>query len=245
MRNPLGVAAAALLAVTLQARADPNDYVRMPAVTQGEREIDLTFGDSSRGEEVDSAAAAGLGFGYGVTNRWYTEFMIQYTREGPSGLKYDTPEWENVMMLSEPGEWAVDVGLMAELEKPRDPTEGWKVRAGALLQRDFGRIQVNLNLLARQAFHSRHDRATRFDYQFQAKYRYREPFELGVQALSDVGPWDPATASARQLHRMGPAVFGRMPLGSGRALTYNAGWLFGTTDHSHDHTLRAQIEYEF
>jgi hypothetical protein len=245
-RNSLRAAVGAVMfAAALDSRADPNDYIRTPMVTQGEREIDFAFGASSRGEEVDSASAAKLGMGYGVTNHWFTELMVQYAREGSSGMKYDTPEWENVLTLAEAGEWPIDVGLISELEKPRDPAEGWKLRVGTLLQRDFGPIQLNLNLLVRQAIHTRHDHTTWLDYQFQAKYRYREAFEFGVQALSDVGPWDPVTSSAKQLHRAGPAVFGRWPLGDGRALSYNAGLLFGTTDNSYDHTLRLQIEYEF
>ncbi len=237
--------AALLTLASLAARADPNDYVLSPSVTEGEYELDLKFGSSSHGDDLDKASAVALGLGYGLTPHWYTEFVVQYSREGSAHLAFDTPEWENIFQVSEPGEWPIDLGIVTELEKPRDSSEGWKVRIGPLMQRELGRFEINLNLLLRRAFASPLDHLTRLDYQFQVKYRYRESFEYGLQALSDLGPLDPESKTYKQLHRAGPAVFGKIALGNRRALKYNAGVLFGTTNNSYDHTVRAQIEYEF
>jgi len=244
--HPLKGALCVALALTcLAVRADPNDYILTPTVTQGERELDFKFGVGSRGPRIDVARAAGLGFGYGVTNSWFTEATVQYVRENNTGTRWDGIEWENVLQLSEPGEWPVDVGVAAEVEKMHDPAEGWNVRLGPLLQKDFGRVRANLNLLLRHRYAGETQQRMRVDYQFQLKYLYREPFEFGLQGFSELRPWDGWASSDRQYLRVGPMVSGALPLGNARGLVYNAGLLFGAAGKSYDRTLRLQIEYEF
>jgi hypothetical protein len=243
---PLRAALAVVLAAAaLQAGAEPDTYVRMPTVTEGERELDFRVGSQSRGEGVDRATAAALGWGYGVTSFWFTEASIKYARERGDGTRFDAVEWENLLQLSEPGEWALDTGILVEIEKPHDAAEGWGVAAGPLLQRDVGPVQLNLNLLLGRRYRAQHGAPTRLLYQAQAKYRYREPFEFGVQAFGTLGQWDRWTSAVARTNRIGPAVFGRLPLAGGRSLGYNLGLLLGTTDGSPDRTLRLQIEYEY
>lgn len=240
-----GAVGAVLILACLAARADPNDYVLMPTVTGGEREWDLKVGTGSRGPAIDPARAAGLGFGYGVTANWFTELTVQYVREGNRGTRWDGIEWENVLQLTEPGQWPVDLGVAAEIEKMHDPGEGWNFRLGTLVQKDFGRVQTNLNLLLRHRYEGEVPQRMRVDYQFQLKYRYREPFEFGLQGFGELRPWERWSASGRQYLRVGPAVFGAVPLGNARGLVYNAGLLLGAAGKSYDRTLRLQIEYEF
>jgi hypothetical protein len=40
-------------------------------------------------------------------------------------------------------------------------------------------------------------------------------------------------------------VFGKLPLGNGQAIRYNAALLFAAAKAAPDHTLRMQVEYEF
>ncbi len=246
--GPRSAVVAAVFALALAcngARAEVNAYVLMPNVTQGEHEFDFRFGSASRGDAVKAADVMALGWGYGVTGNWFTELSVQSAREAGRAMRFDSVEWENVLQMSEPGQWPVDVGVVAEVEKTRDPSEGWIVRFGPLLQRDFGRIQSNLNVLARHPFGSAVQGATRFEYQFQTKYRYREALEWGVQGFGDLGASKSPSGVSRQRHQVGPALFGALGLGRSRSLIYNVGYLIGTTDASHDRTLRAQIEFEY
>ena len=65
-----------LLLPATVALAGPADYVYTPNVEYGEREIDFKIGTAkSSGQDRDSAAS--LGFGYGVTERWFTEFYAK------------------------------------------------------------------------------------------------------------------------------------------------------------------------
>src|SRR4051812_28752149 len=100
-------AASAMFAAALSignAVAGPADYVFTPSVEYGEREIDFKSGTVKRsGEERESAAS--IGFGYGATEYWFTEFYLKYKRENGGGTFFDAVEWENKFQLTQPGQY--------------------------------------------------------------------------------------------------------------------------------------------
>src|SRR2546423_10283429 len=77
--------AAMLLGIPIAAVAGPADYVFLPGVTYGEREIDLKMG-SWKHPTDGNLSAASIGFGYGVTQRWFTEVYRKY--EHPGGARH-------------------------------------------------------------------------------------------------------------------------------------------------------------
>lgn len=228
------------------------DYLFTPAVTQGEREIDLYGGTGSSGDKTRAESNAALGFGYGVTQHWFTELDIAYRWQSPVGTGLDAFEWENIIQIGEPGQWPVDIGMVCNLEKPYEAsrnspkTEGTSIRFGPLLQKDIGKVEVNFNLLITHFFQSSEFSSTQFGFQSQIKYRYSPPLEVGIQAFgrfsSGAQAWGPYP---QEVLRVGPVVLGRQRLPQERSLSYNVGFLMGTTQHSPDQTLRVQIEYEF
>jgi hypothetical protein len=225
---------------------DPSTYLLLPTVTQDERELDFRFGDGSVGQNIPSEWDAGLGFGLGVTERWFTEFAVQYRAPSATGAGWDSLEWENILQVSEQGEWPVDVGIAIEIDKPRLSNVGTTVYVGPLLQKDLGRIQLNLNVLANRQIQSPQYREMHWTYQFQAKYSYAEALEFGVQGFGSPGSTSRAFVSYEdQTHRVGPVVLGKISLGSERALQYNTAFLLGMTSRSPARTLRLQLEYEF
>jgi hypothetical protein len=225
---------------------DPSTYLYVPTVTQGEREIDWYGGTGSAGRTTGNQRDAGLGIGMGITNNWFSEIAVKYRQTAKRGSGYDAVEWENVVALAEPNEWPVDVGIALETEFPRDSREGQGIRIGPLLQKDLGNFEGNLNLLLDRHVRSRNFDSTQIQYQAQVKYRYRQPLEFGLQAFGSFGTrhqfW---AAHDQQIHRIGPVVLGRFPLRNERGISYNLGYLLGTTAHTPDRTLRFQIEYEF
>jgi hypothetical protein len=236
-----------LIAGSTGARAvDAAAYLLQPVVTLGEREIDLRMGVGSAGEQTVLQRDAAIGFGKAVLDGWFSELSVQVHRIGARATEFDAVDWENIVQLSEQGEWPVDLGWVLEVERPRNPAEGMSIRMGPLLQREFGRIQVNANLVASRHFQTSTFQATQWHYQLQAKYRLRQPLEFGLQAFGTLGSRDAALEPyARQVHRVGPVVMGKFPIGPERTLAYNVGLLGGTTGHSPDRTLRAQLEIEF
>jgi hypothetical protein len=225
------------------ALAGPSDYVYVPAVTQGEREIDFKYGAASKGAEP-SLQAASLGFGYGATEWWFTEIYVKGEREGAHSL-FDAIEWENKFQLTETGKYPLDVGFIVELERPHDRSEGNEVRFGPLFQADVDLVQLNFNPLLTNISRASEGNGTYFGYQWQAKYRWQRAFEFGVQGFGETGRWNHFAPSSEQSHRMGPAIFGKYGLGGGQGITWNAALLFGLTPGSPDGNFRLQVEYEF
>jgi hypothetical protein len=240
------VAAAEAMSIAGAREIDPSTYVLLPIVTLGEREIDLRFGSGSTGQHILPERDAGIGFGLGVSEHWFTEIAGQVRQASGSGVGFDSLEWENIVQVSEQGEWPVDLGVAVEVDRPRDPSLGTTVNLGPLLQKDIGRFQVNLNFLASHKFQAAQFPGVHWAYQFQAKYRYAPALEYGFQAFGSPGSTSRARVSFEdQTHRFGPMVLGKFRLSDGRGLQYNAAFLLGATNRSPERTLRFQLEYEF
>lgn len=228
------------------AMAGPADYVYTPAVEYGEREIDFKHGtEVPPGNERANVTSVGLG--YGATEYWFTELYLKRETQGGDGLTL--AEWENKFQLVETGKYPLDIGLITELEVPVSGSGPNEIKVGPLLQTEFGKLQLNANLLFERAFGQADDSgtpfATNFLYQWQVKYRLQPSFEFGMQGFGEMGEWSSWASEAEQIHKAGPAVFGKVPLGKREAIKYNAAWLLGASTAAPDHTFRVQIEYEF
>jgi hypothetical protein len=249
MKNTLSHSLTILLCgiVCIQdAFAGAADYVYTPAVEYGEKEIDFKLGSTSTLAGAKTQGAS-IGYGYGAKEYWFTEVYLKQER---SGSKVDNiAEWENKFQLTDIGEYPVDVGLITELEAPLSANTPWEFKLGPLFQTEFGKIQLNGNLLFERAFGKADESgvpySTNFSYQWQAKYRWQPALEYGMQGFGDMGKWNRWDPQAEQNHRIGPAVFGKFALGNRQAIRYNAAWLFGTGGAAPDNSFRMQIEYEF
>lgn len=246
MNIRLLVAATAVSVTTLPALAGPSDYVRTPGVEYGERELELKFGRAKEPNGEHESAAA-LGFGFGATEFWFTELYLKYEKEGSQGTKLEAVEWENKFQLTEPGKYPVDVGFFAELEVPREHGEAYEFAFGPMFQTDFGKVQLNGNLVFERKFRGPSDEEHHLEmlYQWQAKYRLQPTFEFGLQGFGELGKWDDWAPHNEQFHNFGPAIFGKIPLGDKHALKYDAALLFPATSATPDRTFRFQTEYEF
>jgi hypothetical protein len=229
-----------------EACAGAADYVYTPTVEYGEREIDFKLGATSPVSGNPSQGAS-IGYGYGAKEYWFTEVYVKQERDG--GNIANLAEWENKFQLTETGEYPVDTGVITELEAPLSANTPWELKIGPLFQTEFGKFQLNGNLLFERAFGNADTGgvpySTNFSYQWQAKYRWQPVLEFGLQGFGDMGKWNDWDKQADQIHRIGPAIFGKFALGNRRAIRYNAAWLFGTSNAAPDNTFRMQVEYEF
>lgn len=223
------------------AHAGPADYVYTPTVEKGEKEIDFKFGtaDSDPRKSVGS-----VGLGYGANDWWFTEVYVKYAKEG-GDTKYDAFEWENKFQLTETGKYPVDVGFITEVEIPRDRDEGIELKVGPLFQTEFGKLQLNGNILFEKRFDAAISSPTEAGYQWQAKYRWKPALEYGLQGFGGLGVWNDWNSANDQSHKVGPAIFGKFAAGNRQAIKYNAAWLFGVSDGAPDNTFRLQAELEF
>lgn len=223
--------------------AGPADYVFTPGVEYGEREIDFKFG-SARQQDGTRTQVTSLGLGYGVTQYWFTEIYLKRERAGSDGLS--VAEWENKFQLTDAGKYPVDVGLITEFEAPvNDANEPYEFKFGPLFQTEFGKLQMNGNLLFERKFGRGVGATTEIGYQWQAKYRAQAVLELGAQGIGEMGAWNAWDKQDSQYHRVGPAVFGEVGLGNHQAIKYNGAWLIGARSAAPKNTFRMQAEFEF
>lgn len=245
----VGAGLALTLALSLsfanRAHAGASDYVYTPIVVEGEKEIDFKFG-SSKLRDGTRESVVSLGLGYGVNAWWFTELYAKGNRQTPTGWRFDAVEWENKFQLTETGKYPVDVGLLVEIERPQDRSEGWELRFGPLFQAELTpNLVANANLLFGRHYRSAEPSAMSLDYQWQLKYRWKPAFEVGAQGLGSMGPWRDWLPGHEQEHQAGPAVFGKVRLDGHHAINYNAALLFGGNTNSPRNTLRLQVEYEY
>ena len=225
--------------------AGPADYVFTPIVEYGEREIDFKMGSASYDDGTHRTDTS-LGYGYGATEYWFTELYLKRKLQTNSDVSY--AEWENKFQLLETGKYPIELGLISEIAAPISQNGTWEGKIGALLQTDFGKLQLNTNLLFERQFSTNNgpESATEALYQWQVKYRLQAEFEFGVQGFGTMGAWDNwVNSKAEENHAAGPAVFGKLPLGNRQALKYNAAWLIGSGNGAAERTFRMQAEYEF
>ena len=241
MKSNAALIAALGLLCLQSAHAGPADYVYTPAVEKGEKELDFKYGT----EDSDPRKSLGtVGLGYGANDWWFTELYVKYAKQGGS-TRYDAVEWENKFQLTETGKYPVDIGLITEIEVPRDGDEGVELKVGPLFQTEFGKLQLNANILFEKRFNAAVSGPTETGYQWQAKYRWLPAFEYGLQGFGGTGPWNDLDTSGNQSHTVGPAVFGKFHVGDRPFIKYNAAWLFGVSNAAADNTFRMQVEYEF
>ena len=230
--------------------AGPSDYVYTPNVEHGEREVDFKFG-SARDGAGDREQGSSIGYGYGASERWFTEIYAKFQSGGGEGNHLDALEWENKFQLTETGEYPIDIGLITEIERPHRKGEpAYEFKFGPLFQTEFGRLQLNANLLFERKFRGSDEDAsvqhdTEFGYQWQIKYRWQPAFEFGLQGFGDMGKWNHWDPRDQQNHRLGPAVFGKLALSNHHVIKYNAAWLVGASPAAADNTFRLQVEYEY
>ena len=243
-KNSLAISLAALFCTS--AHAGPADYVYMPTVEYGEKEIDFKFG-SARQPSGETAQVGSLGIGLGATEWWFTEVYLKTEHQG-SEPRLNILELENKFQLTETGKYPLEVGLITELEFPLNKGgEPNEFKIGPLFQTEFGKLQLNGNLLFERKFGgtSEEPNKTVFQYQWQVKYRWHKEFEFGLQGFGETGVWNKWAPHQEQEHKLGPAIFGKLPLDGHTAIKYNAAWLIGTTEATPDNTFRMQVEYEF
>lgn len=225
--------------------AGPADYMLTPNIEQGELEFDASYGVASNKVGTRSQVAS-VGLGYGVSDQWFSEILLKLKGGASADSQY--VEWENKFRLMSAEEAGIVIGFVTELEAPLQPGAPWELKLGPLFQKNAGLWQLNGNLLFKRAFGGPDEQgvayATNLGYQWQARQQNGGSFQLGVQGFGEVGGWDRWDPAANQNHRVGPALFGKIPTGGHEAFKFNAAWLFGVTQAAPRNTLRIQLERE-
>jgi hypothetical protein len=225
--------------------AGPSDDVKSPIVEKGEKEFEFKSGTAKNRDgtrESEHTVAVGMG----LTDWWFAELQAIWHKDPGQHHEFDAWELENHFQLTPTGKYPVDVGMLLEIERPRDRSEGYEFRWGPLFQADLGKqFTANFNVLIERHTRAAAQERVELGYQWQLRYHWKPEFDFGVQGFGEVGPWKHWERTSEQSHIAGPAVFGEFKIFGEHEIKYNAGALFGMTDGSPRNLLRLQAEYVF
>lgn len=240
----LVLAAFAYLPASFVFAQSPDDSVHDLDFKKGDREIEFKVGTIDP-RESGRESGTFLGLEYGLRDNWSTQLGASYRREPGQGLRFNALEWQNKFRVLDVPYVPVQVGILAELGIFDDEDEGYSLRFGPLLQKDFGDVQVNFNLLFERHLDEHPSQPTGMGYQVQAKYPLRQGLEVGLQGFGDFGEWDDWAPRSEQSHRFGPAIFGEFSLGEQRKFEYDAAYLTDPSSSARSHGVRFRLKYRY
>ncbi len=174
-----------------------------------------------------------LGLGRAVSEFVFLEMYVVGEPSSGDNLALQAYEVELLWQLSEQGEYAVDYGLLFELEKEHHK-DLWEYTTTVLLEKEWGRFSGAANLSVTYEWgddiHNEFETAVAL----QSRYRYSERFEPALELY--VG---------QDTRALGPVIMGFERLGVMKALRWEIGTVFGLDSNTADYTLRGVLEYEF
>ncbi|MES2264031.1 MAG: hypothetical protein V4724_36385 [Pseudomonadota bacterium] len=210
---------------------------------EGQKSIDVKYWNADY-RNPPRVSAPELGFGYGVTSRWYTELSAMWIRVHGRSDGLAALEWQNDYMLTQ-GQYPFDLALHTTISRAQDRSRGYGVEFGPVLQTEIGRTQFNLNLFFERSYRAQQDGDMELTYQWQVKQRWKSWLQPGVQGFGEVGKWNDWLPKRRQSHRAGPALFGSREAGAGRELKYEAAWLLGKNAGRSAKSFTMRLQYIF
>ena len=224
-------------------QADPGYYLFEPYETAGSITVETRYWDVSRHGRAATAWPE-FGLTLGVNSRWTSGVLWSWIGQRGGPFTLNTFNWTNDMLLTQ-GNWPLDVALHTQWVRDPKDRGGGGLEAGPMLQTDFGRTRVNLNLLWERGLGNDSALPAQLKMQWQLRHRWTRGFHVGLQGFSELGPWDHWAVHKHQSHRAGPALFGQAGMGQEGRLALSAAWLEGRTfGHSGRMlTLRAALTY--
>ena len=225
------------------ATADPGYYVVTAYDNEGVGSVDFRYW-TVRFPGAPAIIWPEAGLGYGVTSRWYTEVYASWVGSWDSGTKLSTLNWQNEYLLTQ-GQLPFDLAVHASYIRDQEYGGGYALEWGPVMQADIGRTQLNANVFFERGFNGASPAQTQMKYQWQVKYRWKPALQFGTQGFGELGEWNHWAARDRQSHRAGPAIFGQLPLGNGRAIHYQAAYLVGTIFGQHGDMFSMRVQYTY
>jgi len=216
-------------------QASASHKIYSPIVDFGETELEFrghyNFDDEANGNDgVDGSQKYKLDFGRGVTPRWFTEVVLEYEHAPGEGGVLAAVEWENVIQLTEQGEYAFDWGVLLEYSHALEDDAADKFEFGPLVQTEFGRQVWTGNLILEVPLSG--DEGVEWEFATRLQRRISPAFEPAVELY-----W-----SEDEL-QIGPALLGKTRVGAGPTIfAWQAGVLAGLTHSTPDVAVRFLVE---
>ena len=238
--------AAAVLLPVRNAWAEFKVY--SPYVVQGELELETRgLFTSDRNSTKDGNKNFIYEVGYSPAANWHTAALMEQTQEHNPGenhdLRLEAFAWENIIQLTEPGQYWADLGLYLEYEKGLLKSDAHQLEAKLLIEKTIGHVTFTANPIFKRAFGPADNHGVDFEYAWATRYRWRPELEPGFEAFGEIGRVDAASPLKDQVHQIGPDIRGAFRAGTGKVL-YNVGYLFGIGDAAPAGAVKFELEYE-
>ena len=216
--------------------------VYSPAVEKGEAEIGYLL-DYSVNTDPARNAGARHQFEYelGVTDRWLTAVYGDFRKNPGQKFTWQGVKWENVYVLTKPGEQWLDAGLYLEYFRPRaglnlpDALE-FKL----LLEKESGGLTHTANLILTKELGRNALPHVIAGYAWRSKWRWRREIEPAIELYGGLGDVSQTLVPSRQSQQAGIVLLGKLHGG----FSYEIGYLFGLTPVTDKGMLKFIIGYE-
>jgi hypothetical protein len=226
--------------------AHASHKIYSPTVEQGEYELELRAHRSLDSDaSKDDQQKIKLEAGYGVSDKWFTAIGGEMEKDSGGDLDYTSTYWENIIQLTEQGEYWVDVGVYLEYNVGSKAGSTDELEGKLLLEKCVGSFVHTANLVLVRNLGPGASNATNFEYAWRSKYFVSKALEVGVEIYGETGEIGHATPSDQQDHRLGPVISGELGHTGKGKWEYELGYLFGVSDAAPDGTIKLNLEYEF
>jgi hypothetical protein len=203
------------------------DKVYHPYVQPLEKELEW------RMIQVDGEQKQQFSYGQSLSDRFYIEAYLIAENEKQESLAVSEYEIEAKWQLTEQGEYEIDWGVVAELERSRH-NESWEFSTNLIMEKQWGRWVGTANLWAIYEWGDAIDNELESATALQLRYRYSRYFEPALELYT-----------GENTQALGPVVMGDLRLGTRKKLHWETGIIFGLDNETPDHTFRVLTEFEF
>jgi len=202
------------------------DKVYHPYVQPLEKEFEW------RMVSADGVQTYRLGLGMSLSDSLFVEGYF-IAKDVDNHLKFDAYEVEVKWQLTEQGEYAIDWGLLFELEKEQHD-ETWEVSTSLLMEKEWGRWVGTANVGVIYEWGPEIKDELETTLATQLRYRYKRYLEPAVEFYSGENGLG-----------IGPVLMGDIRLSGRQKVHWEVGGILGLDADTPSNTWRLLMEYEF
>ncbi|MFC6440242.1 hypothetical protein [Bowmanella sp. JS7-9] len=207
------------------------DKVYHPYILPNERKLEWRF--MSRQSDNGNLLGQRLAYGQALGENLIMEGYLAFERDTSDDFGLAAYEVEVRWQLSEQGKNWADWGVLFEVEKQHQ-TEVWEANVGLLMEKEFYRSSLTVNLFTVYEFGSQI--RDEFETELRAQYRYRlhPAFQPAIELYT-----------GEDFIGIGPGLMGVHRYEGQKQLKYEIAFISGINGDTKDHTLRFALEWEF
>jgi hypothetical protein len=226
---------------TGSAEADNDFIIYSPYVVQGQSEVEVYWFDTVDGRsDLNAASGYNISVAHAFTNWWKTEVYVGKFNRDPEGSTHPTGyEFENTIQLTTPGEYWVDIGLLASYSYNKNPGIANSIELGPLMEKLSGHINQRMNLIWQSPVGSGEPGSKKFRSSYNISYKInvgQSTYSPGLEAY-----YRPEDNS----NQIGPVLYGELRTQPGSELEYSFGIVFGVNHDAPNKTIIARLGYDY